>query len=317
MFIKSELVEKLKNTGLRWRFIAEYLKIDPRRKMFHEPQKKTRIDYIGLNLSKKLNNIVKERVRNLELIISEEVVTHYVPWDLKRIVDEKRDDAGSYLQFKNYLELGDIHYRLNQIPLYAGILTFDKLWEAEKENNEKSELKLTADEIYWLITEKANNHSFLGRVEFAPEIIDYRKEVKFLYKRGVKKHIIGFLYQLHEYGRIQSNSTGTLFHFEKYFKKLPKVNNGKKYKFNDEIKNKLIEFMEENKIPATIENAANMVKYLKKDINPNEAVKILVSVNKYHPEYLGNPIETIEDEYGRFYFDKRYYFSIYEEKYFG
>lgn len=118
---------------------------------------------------------------------------------------------------------------------------------------------------------------------------------------------------MHEYGRIQSNS-GTLFHFEKYFKKSPKVNNGKKYKFNNEIKSKLVEFVEGNKIPATIENATNMVKYINDDINPNEAIKVLVSVNIEHPEYLKNPIEIIENEYGRMDFDKRDYFSIYEEK---
>ena len=293
MFIKSKIVKKLKETGLRWGFVAEYLKIDPRRKLFYEPQKKLRQDYIGLNLYKKINNILKER-------------------NSRVIVDKERylKDNLYMLATKNYLEGGDIRYRLASIYLFAGGATFDKIWEIEKEN-ETSELQLTADEIYLLI--KNYKGGIFEKLAFAQEVIDYREEIKFIYKRGVKKHTIGLLYQLHEYGRIQSNS-GTLFHFEKYFKKLPKINNGKKYKFNDEIQNKLVEFVEGNKIPATIENATNMIKYLNNNINPNEAVKVLISVNIKHPEYLKEPIEVIENEYGRMDFDKRDYFSIYEEK---
>ena len=292
MFIKSKIVEKLKETGLRWGFAAEYLKIDPRRKIFYEPQKKTREDHIGLNLFKKIINILKER-------------------NSRVIVDKERylNDNLYMLNTKNYLEGGDIRHRLASIHLFAQGATFNKVWEVEKEENETSELQVTANEIYWLI--KNYKDGIFEKLAFAQEVIDYRKEIKFIYKRGVKKYTIGLLYQLHEYGRIQSNS-GTLFHFEKYFKKPLKVNNCKKYKFNNEIKNDLIEFVEGNKIPATIENATKMVNYINDDINPNEAIKVLVSVNIEHPEYLEEPIEIIENEYGVFDFDKRDYFSIYE-----
>lgn len=293
MFIKSEVVKKLKSTGLRWRFVSEYLKIDHRRKMFYEKQKKTRVDLIGLNLYKKIDLILKKRKE-------------------KFIIDEERyrSDNTYKLTSKNYLLGLDIKNRLAAIYLFAKNETFEKIWGIEKENNENTELKLTADEIFWLI--KNYNDDFFGKLEFYPEIIDYREEIKFLYKKGVKKHNLGQLYQLHEFGEIRADS-GTVLHLETYLKKLPKVNNNKKSRFNEEIKKSLIEFVEANKVPATIENATNMVKYMNYNINQNEAVKVLISVNIKHPEFLKEPIEIVENEFGRFDFDKRNYFAIFRD----
>ncbi len=295
MFIKSEVIEKLKETGLRWSFAAQYLKIDPRRKMFYEPQKKIRQDYIGRNLYKKINDILKER--KLHLIIDK---------------DRFLKDNAYILYIKNYLAGGDIKNRLNSIHLFALNETFEEIWGIEKENNESSELKLTADEIYWLV--KNYNGDFFKKLEFVPEIIDYAMEIKFLYKKGVKKYNIGKLYQLHEFGEIRAD-LGTVFHLETYLKKLPKVNNTNKYKFDEEIKKSLIEFIEGNKIPATIENGTNMVKYINDDINPNEAIKVLISVNIKYPEFLKEHVEVIENEFGKFDFDKRDYFYIFENNF--
>ena len=137
-------------------------------KIYYEPQKKTREDYIGLNLDKKINNILNER-------------------NLRVIVDKERylNDNVYMLTTKHYLEGGDIKHRLASIHLFAGGATFDKIWEIEKEKNETSELQLTADEIYWLI--KNYKGGIFEKLAFAQEVIDYREEIKFIYKRGVKK----------------------------------------------------------------------------------------------------------------------------------
>ena len=327
MLVKSEIVEELKKTGLRWTFIANYLKIDPRRKMLYEPSKKVRSDYIGRNLSKKIESIIEKRIAKFimdtEKYFKDDTIDNY----LKALKPEDIVSLSSHLTGE------DIKRRLNFLIFFARVATFDKIWEIEKEENKKSDLKLTADEIYWLI----KNYESGGISEkpepgfvpeiidrrketfFAPETIDYKDEIKYLYKNGVKKYTIGLLYQLHEYGAIQSNS-GTLFHFEKYFKKPLKVNKNRNYIFDDNIKKDIAEFITLNKIPATFENASKMIWHARKNIDPNEMVKLLIAINIENPEYSKNSYTVIETEwgreekeYGKVEFDKKDYFSIFEK----
>ena len=315
MLIKSEIVEKLKKTGLRWTFIANYLKIDPRRKMFYEPSKKVRLDYIGRNLSKKIESIIEKR---LTKFVTDKDDNDTVDNYLKALKPE------DIISLSSRLTGEDIKRRLNFLIFSARGATFDKIWEIEKKGNEESDLKLTADEIYWLIKNYESGISekpeqgFVPEIidrrketSFAPETIEYKNEIKYLYKNGVKKYTIGLLNQLHEYGAIQSNS-GTLFHFEKYFKKPLKVNKNRNYIFDDNIKKDIAEFITVNKIPATFENASKMIWHARKNIDPNEMVKLLIAINIENPEYSKNSYTVIETEYGKVEFDKKDYFSIFE-----
>ena len=317
MLIKSEIVEKLKKTGLRWTFIANYLKIDPRRKMFYEPSKKVRLDYIGRNLSKKIESIIEKRIAKFitdtEKYLKDDTIDNY----LKTLKPQDIVSLSSRLAGE------DIKRRLNFLIFSARGATFDKIWEIEKEGNEESDLKLTADETYWVIKNYGSGISekpepgFVPEIidrrketSFAPETIEYKNEIKYLYKNGVKKYTIGLLNQLHEYGAIQSNS-GTLFHFEKYFKKPLKVNKNRNYIFDDNIKKDIAEFITVNKIPATFENASKMIRYARKNIDPNEMVKLLIAINISNPEYNKNSYTVIETEWGKVEFDKKDYFSIF------
>ena len=318
MLVKSEIVEELKKTGLRWTFIANYLKIDPRRKTLYEPSKKVRSDYIGRNLSKKIESIIEKRIAKFimdtEKYFKDDTIDNY----LKALKPEDIVSLSSRLAGE------DIKRRLNFLIFSARGATFEKIWEIEKEGNEKSDLKLTADEIYFLIKNYKSGISekpepgFVPEIIdrrketfFAPETIDYKDEIKYLYKNGVKKYTIGRLYQFQEFGEIRSEA-GTVFHFEKYFKKPLKVNKNRNYIFDDNIKKDIAEFITLNKIPATFENASKMIWHARKNIDPNEMVKLLIAINIENPEYSKNSYTVIETEWGKAEFDKKDYFSIFE-----
>lgn len=316
MLIKSKIVEKLKETGLRWGFASEYLKIDHRRKMFYEPTKKIRFDYILRNLSKKIESIIEKR---LTKFVTDKDDNDTVDNYLKAL---KTEDI---ISLSSRLTGEDIKRRLNFLIQSARGATFDEIWQIEKDENETSELQLTADEIYLLIKNYTGGISEKPEPEFVPEIIDCRKEtsfapetieykdeIKYLFKNGVKKYTIGRLYQLQEYGEIRSEA-GTVFHFETYFKKPLKVNKNRNYIFDDNIKKDIAEFISATKIPATFENASKIVRYARKNIDPNEMVKLLIAINIENPEYSKNSYTVIETEYGKVEFDKKDYFSIFEE----
>lgn len=316
MLIKSKIVEKTKETGLRWGFASEYLKIDPRRKMLYEPSKKVRLDYIGRNLSKKIESIIEKR---LTKFVTDKDDNDTVDNYLKAL------KPGDIISLSSRLTGEDIKRRLNFLIQSARGATFDKIWGIEKEENETSELQLTADEIYWLIKNYKGGISEKPEPEFVPEIIDCRKEtsfapetinykdeIKYLFKNGVKKYTIGRLYQLQESGEIRSEA-GTAFHFGGYFKKPLKVNKNRNYIFDDNIKKDIAEFITVNKIPATFENASKIVRYARKNIDPNEMVKLLIAINIENPEYSKNSYTVIETEYGKVEFDKKDYFSIFEK----
>ncbi len=326
MLVKSEIVEELKKTGLRWTFIANYLKIDPRRKMLYEPTKKVRSDYIARNLSKKIESIIEKRIAKFiidtEKYFKDDTIDNY----LKALKPEDIVSLSSHLTGE------DIKRRLNFLIFSARGATFEKIWEIEKEENEKSDLKLTADEIYFLIKNYKSGISEKPELEFVPEIIDCRKEtsfapetinykddIRYLYENGVKKYTIGRLYQLQEFGEIRSEA-GTAFHFGGYFKKPLKVNKNRNYIFDDNIKKDIAEFITVNKIPATFENASKMIWHARKNIDPNEMVKLLIAINIENPEYSKNSYAVIdtewgreEKEYGKVEFDKKDYFSIFEK----
>ncbi len=62
-----------------------------------------------------------------------------------------------------------------------------------------------------------------------------------------------------------------------------------------------------------------MIRYSRKNIDPNEMVKLLIAINIENPEYSKNSYTVIETkwgrkekEYGKVELDKKDYFSIFE-----
>lgn len=206
--------------------------------------------------------------------------------------ENKKDFYAKIVEYeiKKKLMGDDMYSRLRDISLFAGLTTFESMWEKEKIKNEESDFKLTADEVFWIVYHKP--HAIFEKNGFLlPEIninFEDKEEVKFLIRNGVSKANADKLYQMeinpsHTFDDGTYKEGGTrlkLTHIKGFTRK--------NKKWSKKIEKEFTDLIMEHKIPARIETAYKLLKVIRNDVDKDEVVRLLININLEHKEFADN-----------------------------
>ena len=203
--------------------------------------------------------------------------------------ENKKDFYAKIVEYeiKKKLTGDDMYSRLRDITLFAGLTTFESMWEKEKIKNEESDFKLTADEVFWIVYHKL--HAIFEKNGFLlPETnIDFedKEEVKLLIRNGVSKANADKLYQMeinpsHRFDDVAYKYGGTrlkLTHIKGFTRK--------NKKWSKKIEKEFTNLIMKHKIPARIETAYKLLKIIRNDVDKDEVVKLLIKINLERKEF--------------------------------